>query len=64
MVNLAITEPVDSAIQTEVGYINKKRGESVAKGIVRANKDADELIRCYRRIEALFRLLQVSVRGR
>lgn len=41
--------------------MNLKRNQSTSRGIVEATQDEDELIRRYRRIEALFRTLQVGL---
>lgn len=54
------TESVFRSIEKEVRYIDQKRGQSVARGVVGASVDAEKLVQCYRRIESFFRLLQVN----
>lgn len=48
------------SIKTEVEYLDKKKGQGLMKGVAGADEDTEELFRCYRRIEGLFRRLQVS----
>lgn len=51
---------VINSINTEIEYIVKKRGDAVPSGIINAGEDVEDLVQCYRRIEALFRRLQVD----
>ncbi|KAB5590057.1 Notchless protein [Ceratobasidium theobromae] len=51
---------VIQSIETEVEYIDKKRKQRAVQRITGVDKDAENLIQCYRRIEGLFRRLQTD----
>ncbi|KAB5591833.1 Vegetative incompatibility protein HET-E-1 [Ceratobasidium theobromae] len=47
-------------IEEQAKRINDKRDHETGRYLIRANHDIEELARCYRRIEGLFRQLQVN----
>jgi hypothetical protein len=48
------------SIEVEVEYLNRKQVRGKARRIMESTKDKGDTIKCYRRIESLFRHLQVS----
>ncbi|KAB5591834.1 Vegetative incompatibility protein HET-E-1 [Ceratobasidium theobromae] len=48
-------------IEVEAKRINDKRDRGTGRCLIDANHDIDELSRCYRHIEGLFRQLQINV---
>jgi hypothetical protein len=54
---------VRSAIEEQVEHIQRKQKRAKGRSLVNALEDEEDMIGCYRRIEALFRQLQVSVHG-
>jgi hypothetical protein len=54
---------VRSAIEEQVDHIQCQQKRSEERQLVSALEDEEDIIGCYRRIEALFRQLQVSVCG-
>jgi hypothetical protein len=53
---------VRSAIEEQVDHIQRQQNRSAERQLVNALEDEGKILRCYRRIEALFRQLQVSSR--
>jgi hypothetical protein len=56
-----LTNSTASAIQQEIKDINKQQQRKLLSRIAKATQGEDKLIRYYRRIEAHFRQLQMSV---
>jgi hypothetical protein len=52
---------VYSAIQQEIKHIAEQQQRNLLSRIAKAEQDGDDIIRCYRRIEGLFRQLEVSL---
>lgn len=48
------------SIEKEVNQIKKKQGRGGGQPLLESARDKDDVIQRYRRIEALFRQLQVS----
>jgi hypothetical protein len=51
------------SIEVEVGHLNKKQARGKGRWIIESTEDKDDVIKRYRRIESLFRHLQVSSRS-
>ncbi|KAG8772614.1 hypothetical protein FRC12_002972 [Ceratobasidium sp. 428] len=50
----------DEELRSEAINIREKQARTMTRAYVEAEQDADDLTRCYRRVEALFRQLHVS----
>lgn len=57
-----MSEVMYRSIHEQVRLINDKQTRGTARRLVEAEHDADVLLKCYRRIEALFRQLQVCMK--
>jgi hypothetical protein len=52
--------PFGSALQQQIDRIDRKKKCWGVRRYTEAEQDAEDLVECYRRIEGLFRRLQVS----
>jgi hypothetical protein len=58
-----VTDMFHRSIEVEVGHLNKKQARGKGRWIIESTEDRGDVIKRYRRIESLFRHLQVSNRS-
>ena len=58
-----VTDKFHRSIKVEVEHLDKKQARGKARRIIESTEDKDDVIKRYRRIESLFRQLQVSSRS-
>jgi hypothetical protein len=55
-----LSNQVYSGLQEQISHVNEQQKRRGLKRYIETVQDVEDIIRCYRRIETLFRQLQVS----